>query len=273
MTNNGYTPICSGCRRPVAADFEGTRLPCPYCGSTARTFDITISESVQTFDHISVVHRRDDEDIGFSESTRIAGEAAHATLADGRLVQSATGPGSQNEQDSEPTCQRLVRTLNRLDPAAQWSAPVPGKGRVDWTSAGRTAEERLDMQVVRAVTDRDFWRPLNLQQKSEIDSEIEGAAERLWAAVCVKKKIQEEERPALTLVLDANRTPGQAFSGVVEAFRSEYGIEAQALGFKGIYVVGPTDELVHRLDCVLSVPRPDAAGPADQPSFPAAPTA
>jgi hypothetical protein len=49
-------------------------------------------------------------------------------------------------------------------------------------------------------------------------------------------------------VLDATETPDLAFTQIVNSFRAYHGMWAKELGFKSIWIVGPVEDLVHRLD-------------------------
>ena len=141
-------------------------------------------------------------------------------------------------------CSRLISLLNSL--GGSWSPPVAGSGDVDGSSSN-SAGEKLDIQVVRAQTNTDFWSSLSRKRSASSTSELLGAADALWKAICLKSKIPPRQRPGITLALDANRTPGLAFAAVVVVFASQFGTKARNLGFAGIYVVGPDVALVRRL--------------------------
>ena len=243
MTSSDLT-LCNECKRVAQPDVGGERVPCPHCGSVARAFGVSITENVSATDHFSMIQSRDSEEIGFGESERFNGVSAHATLDDGQLTQGALGPGSYNEGDTLETCVRLARFLNKR--GGSWTNHRTGSADVDCIFDGTTGE-LLSIQVVRAVVDPTFWTTLSKTEEATLEEDVPDAASLMWEAICKKKSIPVSQRASLVLVLDANRTPGLAFQRVVNAFIEQHGDEAKLLGFKEIYVVGPSDDLVKRL--------------------------
>ena len=244
MTNIGDT-FCGQCRTVIPDETPGSdRLPCPECGSSARIFDCSVSESVCAHDHFGFIQKRESLEIAFGESERRNGAAAHASLENGHVHTGASGPGSQNEDDSLATCFLLVAFLNARGDS--WSPLMVGSGDVDGYSSNPNGE-KLCIQVVRAQTDNTFWLSLSKQQSASVTSDVFSAATALWKAICLKSKIPPGQRLEITLALDANRTPGLAFGAVIEVFASHFGAMAQDLGFAAIYVVGPEIDLVRRL--------------------------
>ena len=74
------------------------------------------------------------------------------------------------------------------------------------------------------------------------------AAEIIRAAIRKKERIPLARRGDLVLALDATVTPDLIHSEVVSAVQSSFASEIHKLGFRGVYLVGPEPQHVHRLD-------------------------
>ena len=148
-----------------------------------------------------------------------------------------------------PACRLLVGKLNR--DGAAWGEPVPGKGIVDCEAFDNDEPtKRLAIQVVRANTDPNLWKALNTHKRvSQLQTPQMELADQLKQAIEKKaNKIQLGLREGLMLALDATRLPALAFDEVVLLFERQFGLWAKSLGFEGIWLVGPVDELISRLD-------------------------
>ena len=154
---------CGSCgaklAEPVSTPVEA-RAPCPSCGSMNRAFAVHINESVQVSSHLSALHEREGEAIGFSESSR-QGRASSASLReDGSLDMSLVGSSPQGEEDTPAACQMLRERLNT--DGANWDRIIAGREPADCTlvdanDPGRT----LAVQIVRAIVSPDLWRQLS----------------------------------------------------------------------------------------------------------------
>jgi hypothetical protein len=162
---------------------------------------------------------------------------------------SATGVPSQNEDLTLETCRILVRRLNR--DGATWSEPVELDQR---TGSGVDAEardtgdpsRRLQMQVIRAEVDGEFWKRLQREAHSDLaSSTAEEAARRLWTAM--QRKRLHAHRDVM-LVLNAIRTLWLALPQVVGAFRRLHGQDARGIGFAEVWIVGASEAFAERLD-------------------------
>jgi hypothetical protein len=146
-------------------------------------------------------------------------------------------------------CKLIIQKLN-LD-GSTWGEPVLGDGVVDCEAKDMNdPRQRLQVQVVRAITDQKLWKQLNTQgtvQESSVDPYSLGSHIRNT----IKKKaeaIPKSVRKGLALVLDATLLPGIAFDDVIEEFLSQDSAWAGSLGFEGIWLIGPVNELVRQLD-------------------------
>ena len=99
---------------------------------------------------------------------------------------------------------------------------------------------------------RELWRELNLQGKFENrESREEDLAKLLKEAISKKAKdhkIPQSIRKSLVLALDANRLPIMGFTDVIEKYHVLYEDWTKEQGFKEVWLVGPNDSLVKRLD-------------------------
>jgi hypothetical protein len=145
---------------------------------------------------------------------------------------SILGSSPQGEEQTLKVCKLLVQKLN-LD-GSTWGEPVPGDGVVDCEATDvNDPSERLQVQVVRAITSERLWKQLNTQgvaQESSVTpsslvSHIENTIKKKAAAIpnSVRKG---------TLVLDATVLPGVAFDDVTEEFhRATFGM-GQFIGLR-----------------------------------------
>lgn len=158
------------------------------------------------------------------------------------------GEPASEERDSIKTCAILTEFLN--DNGATWEYPVRPEGLefgVDAIAHDLNRQRKpLHFQVIHALTDPIYWGhvaragPEGVKQTKVPDD----LAADLYRAILEKQHYPKD----LVLVLNAVFTPGHADSLTVAAFRKKYTRSAQALQFKGIWVVGPTKEHVAQLD-------------------------
>ena len=206
---------------PVSTPVEA-RIPCPSCGSTNRAFAVHITESVQVSSHMSALHERQGEAIGFSESQR-EGRASSAPLRDdGLLDMSLVGSSPQGEEDTPAACQVLKERLNA--DGAHWDSIIAGREPVDCALVDAHDPDRtLEVQVVRAIASQDLWRQLNSAGSAQKSLSPAAAGAEIRLAIEAKArdmKIPRPMRSKLVLALDATRLPGLAFDAIVRQFRS-----------------------------------------------------
>lgn len=189
-----------------------------------------------------------------TEAIRLSDSEGQSTaadlLGDGTARLSIQGRSPQGEEGGEIVCRALIGRLNQY--GARWGEPrfVQETG-VDYEA--RDGEEVLKIQVTRPV--RDVWEPLKhaglatkdypsaQQIAAELQLAIQDKVDRL------KNQLQPSQLKGITLALNATMTPSSAFGSVVESFRRRHGTWARGVGFKDIWVVGPTADLTFRLDC------------------------
>jgi hypothetical protein len=229
---------CRQCGNELPPEFGNMpRQPCPACQSTSRRFDPMIAgpgSFLVASGSASLVHTRPG-----LQSTAQADDQGKITLT-------ATGPGPTNEDGALQICARLVRTLNKT--GGDWSAPVDGRQDIDGYSTN-PADNKLQMQVVRASNNNGLWQAVNEAGSATVDYVAGTAAREMIEAILKKsRKYPTEQKRELSLVLDAARTPSHTFQQVLDAFRAQHLEECQKAGFAQVWAVGPQDSLVERLD-------------------------
>lgn len=107
----------------------------------------------------------------------------------------------------------------------------------------------LEIQVTQAANDGGFWADLSRSGRGSSAGSTAEVARQLWNAIGKKaKKTPPAQRSRLTLALDASLSAAQALPPVLSQFRPAYSREAAALGFREMWIVGPTADLCARLD-------------------------
>lgn len=228
---------CSQCGKELPPEFgDLPRQPCPVCQSTLREFILIVEPAsyLVVAGSASLIHKRPG-----LQSTAEADDQ-------GRITLTATGPSPRNEDGALEICARLVRTLNKM--GGHWSNPVEGKQDIDGYSMDPIGN-KLQMQVVRASNDKRLWREVNETGLATSVYVASTAARELIDAILKKAgKYPTEQKSEMLLVLDAAMTPSHTFQQVLDAFRAKHLEECQKAGFLQVWVVGPQESLVERLD-------------------------
>ncbi len=208
-------------------------------------------EGVKIREHFSVLKQRDGENIGYSESDREGTTASSYINEHDDIEFKLEGNSPQGEQDTLKVCQILLNVLNQN--GGNWSNPKMSDRGVDCVSENlKNSSEILEIQVVRASTNPELWK--SLANKGQINNERISTSEIVSE---IKKSIETKSnertipsniRQSITLALDANRLSAYTLDKVVKKFHEKYAKEVISLGFKSIWIVGPREELTHRLD-------------------------
>jgi hypothetical protein len=237
---------CNNCGELLSLEAEGTpRQACPNCGSMSRKFARHIEGSIKPSSHLMATHSRDEQPIGFTESERPELTRYASLEPNGNIRLNLRGLAPRNEQDSDLVCATLVTALNTE--GSQVRSEGPGEQDEDYILVIDGIQ--LGVQVVRALTDPQFWKTLaHSGEVGEVQLSISDAASALKMAIEHKTSIPLGQRDRLILVLDAYRLPALSLGPVTSHFRKEHGDWAQALGFHAIYLVGPLEKFVSRLD-------------------------
>jgi hypothetical protein len=90
---------------------------------------------------------------------------------------------------------------------------------------------------------------LNHFGSAKVESNAPKVAKEMIDAIRKKsEKYPKVQKKKLSLLLDAARTPGHTFQQVLNIFRTRHLRECQGTGFAQVWVVGPQDSLVERID-------------------------
>jgi hypothetical protein len=104
------------------------------------------------------------------------------------------------------------------------------------------------LQVQMTQVERAVWNRLARDRQATLRRNVQGLADDIRAAVESKaKKYSPAQRSKLLLALDAIRSPGYVHDAVVAAFVTNHGEWAAGLGYRAIWLVGPTAELTCQL--------------------------
>jgi hypothetical protein len=249
---------CKDCGKPLDGLpplSSGARARCPKCGSTRRAISTFVSDSVKHHDHFAVLKKRDGRPTGFSESRRLDGRAATAdTAPDGSISFAILGSSPQGEEETLKVCSLLTQKLNSL--GSNWGEPSSiDASVVDCRATDvNDPDHLLQVQVVRAIVDQAVWESLKKSPdekpvRYQSDSNVSGLASELETAIKKKvNRVSPDARTGLTLALDATLLPAVAFDRVIVHFHQRYGAWVRSLGFQSIWLVGPVNELIRRLD-------------------------
>ncbi|MFC1910949.1 hypothetical protein ACFLXC_06740 [Chloroflexota bacterium] len=194
-------------------------------------------------------HQRESKTIAFGES--VQGRTVSAEQdKDDRLKYTLTGNSPHGEEDTLSACRILVNKLNKA--GGNWDQPTSGDGVIDCQTVDRQDNQRkLEIQIVHAVVNPEFWKALNTNGEIVRDEDVKTLADQIKSAIeakANKRKIPEVSRRGLDLALDATRIPALGFDSVVEDFRSRYGKWANELGFASVWLVGPSEGLTWQLN-------------------------
>jgi hypothetical protein len=237
---------CNNCGEPLSSEPEGSsRQPCPICGSTNRKFTQNKNGAMKPSGHVMGAHVRNEQTIGFAEGEQSDLTRCASLEADGRVLLNLRGLAPRNEQDSDEVCAILVAALN----TEGLQVTSKGRGEQDEDHILVIDGVQVGVQVVRALTEPQFWKKLaHSGEVRELRLSPSDAASALKLAIEHKTSIPAAQRSQLILVLDAYRLPALAIGPVASQFQKAYGAWAQSLGFRAVYVAGPIEIVVSRLD-------------------------
>lgn len=240
---------CQGCGARLTQEPEGQpRKPCPHCGETGRSFSLTFQAEVRTSGR-SVAHRPPTDALDEREAVRIVGSGSRSASADIESLTSASyetsGDAPRGEEGALETARILIEKLRESDTG--WSQPnMVDVADVDCES--RNGDGVLAMQVTRVPRSSSFWRDLGRHATARGDGSVDDLANELMTAISHKaSRLPTDQRANLALVLDARDTPAFAMVSTAARFSELHGPDAAALGFRSVWVVGPTANLVRQL--------------------------
>jgi len=103
----------------------------------------------------------------------------------------------------------------------------------------------IDVQITKAH--QQDWKKLNIKGIIKSSFTKQALANNLKKSITNKLIIPKKQRKNLILALDALETPAYCFKGVINEFNMLHGKSISSLGFKEIWVVGPSVSLTVRL--------------------------
>jgi hypothetical protein len=186
-----------------------------------------------------------------SDAIRVADDQRQSVSADlgadGQAQYEVTGRSRQGEEGVLQVCQILAQRLRRDDSSvgAPRMATSPETG-VDCEIPVHNGF--LPVQITRPATP-DFWRRLNRDAVANRSISLTDAVQDLIALIEAKaKKTSPMDRALILLALDATETAVHAMPLVAQAARRLHGADIGKHGFKSVWIVGPSDDLVFRVD-------------------------
>lgn len=239
---------CKGCGGGLDEDADGKLCqPCPHCGNTQRLVHVFDSDEISSSER-AVAHQPPVNPSDPSESIRIAGHgnrSASADVSSESVSYDISGDAPRNEEGALETAQILIHKLRECD--AGWTDPTMVDA-ADVNCESRNGEDTLSMQVTRVPHSSQFWRDLGQRSSASRIGSAADLADELMSAITYKaNRLSRTQRTGLALVLDARDTPAFPTTNPAAKFSDRHGIEAAALGFQSIWVVGPTMHLVRQL--------------------------
>jgi len=233
---------CGNCGRALSEDEPN--VSCPDCGSTLRKVSFAFNDSVNLSARVTGVGLRDNEAFAFTESEGAEFTRYAHLESDGTLVLDLRGLAPRNEDDSDVVCELLAAALRFKGDAAK----VTGRGKADEDCILSLNGQNIGIQVVRALSDPTFWRELaKTGSVGPLRLTVAISVAALKAAIEHKRTIPRQQRTGLILLLDAYRVPAVSLAVVAKEFVRSYGQWADTLGFRAIFVVGPSKEFLHCL--------------------------
>jgi hypothetical protein len=166
----------------------------------------------------------------------------------GALSDRVEGRAASKGLNELRTARVLVDYLNLH--GASWSLPQLHEGSREegfdaWAADAARDEKMLRVQVT--TPERAAWKTLAMQPDlARSEPDVEGAVEAIRNAIAKKELFAGIEK--INLALDATDSSRYAFKGVVDVFLARHAAWASGIGYRAIWMVGPTTGLVHRLD-------------------------
>jgi hypothetical protein len=191
--------------------------------------------------------RRSDSE-GHSMASDVVGE---------NVRQSFSGPTLKNEERTLKTCHILLSRLNATK--SKWGEPeYLNEGYVDCRAVCLSGKKPdLLIQVTKANV--NIWDQVAREAKGSNqgifkEQSITDASEEVWKAICNKTypNVAEHKggipiawRPRLILALEAVDFP--VTESVISKFLETHGKDIKDIGFKAVWLVGPSEAHTYQL--------------------------
>ena len=144
-------------------------------------------------------------------------------------------------------CRTLVAKLGK-----PWTEPIEWPDQdADVDCFSTNAEDERDLlliQVVRANSGKSLWYTLASEGRTELVRTPKELAYEVYCAVQKKsERTPQSRRAKLLLAVDASRLAGFSQESVVKTVMEAYGSDLSLMGFRAIWLVGPTVSRTFRL--------------------------
>jgi hypothetical protein len=213
---------------------------CPACGAAV----VALAAELPSSGGLTAVALKGGKDpfavrtVSSAPGTR---ESTADVQDDGTISQLVEGPPPQGEAHTLEAAANVIARLNAG--GAHWTN-LRAASTPDADFEADDGPTVLRMQVVRAIANRDTWERLQREGRLEGRESAEALADALLEAVVHK----QHRGGGLVLVLDATDLPALTMPTVVESFRERHFSAARNVGFDAVWLAGPVESLVSRLD-------------------------
>jgi hypothetical protein len=240
---------CGKCGTEFDAKDAVGRDPCPACGGDTRILDDSAIFEVKVQDHVMLELARNGQTVGFSESER-DGISTSADDQGGCVTTTVVGGSPKGEADRLRVSRTLIQKMNQL--GESWNDPIEWPeqhSHIDcFATKANDENETLYIQVVRPI-DEPWWRELaKAKTNTASGTPEEWAGIILQVAEKKRDRNSPEQRARLILAIDANRLAALTFASVAKSIREKHGDAFASMGFRAIWLVGPSASMTHRLD-------------------------
>jgi hypothetical protein len=156
------------------------------------------------------------------------------------------GRPARGEEDVLQVC-RSLRAALALH-GESWGRFSRASSSHDDVDAVARNDAGAELRVQVTQVERVAWGTLAQAGQATSQRSAEDLVADIWAAVQSKaKRHSPVQRSKLLLALDAIRSPGHVHEPVPTRFLSDHGPSAARLGYRAIWLVGPTAALTRRL--------------------------
>lgn len=221
--------------------------PCTHCGSKHRVIlKDHLGGGISPAGGVDLLRTdKANRILGYADSGR-HGSTRHGNFeADDTISLLLEGKPPRNEEDTARVSDTLAAAMSR--DGEHFTAVVTTEQDVDAELRG--ASRVLPVQMVKALSEMQFWRRLAVALRISRRLSLPEAVEMLAKAVEHKAStLPVAQRQRLVLALDADRLPALALEPVVAEFRASHGASLKNAGFLQVWLVGPDARLTWRLD-------------------------
>lgn len=173
------------------------------------------------------------------------GARSDAMLVNGRLVISVKRPIDVGKLGEPRVLACVVAFLTK---AGKAPTILPADDQAGEDSVLQIAGERVILQIVTATPDESFWNSV-AKGSAEADVQLPEAAGWIEAAISKKAKLYpSHSKSSMLLTVDVAHMGVLAGSDLGTHFLQTYGDPTTRYGFGGVWLVGPTENHVLRLD-------------------------